>query len=330
MHGLPSRSGAELLDRLRAAAEAAEATLLTGAQVEALVADAEGTPRGLVARRPDGGVERIGARAIVLACSGYGGDPAMVRAHIPSLAEALYFGHPGNTGDAAKWGEALGAELAQMSGHQGHGSVAHPAGILVTWAVIAEGGVQVNAEGLRFWDESQGYSEAAEAVLAQPGGIAFDLFDARIAGIARQFEDFRSAEAMGAVLWADDAAALAGRIGVPAEALAATLAEVAAAKAGAPDRFGRGFAGAPPLAPPFAAVRVTGALFHTQGGLVVDARARVRHAGGGVFANLLAAGGAACGVSGPHAAGYLSGNGLLTAVVLGRLAGAEAARISRG
>ncbi|MCU0887029.1 MAG: FAD-dependent oxidoreductase, partial [Rubritepida sp.] len=181
MHGLPSRSGAELLDRLRSAAERAEVTLLTDAHVDALIADADGTPRGVQVTRPDGSRERIGAGAIVLACSGYGGDRALVARHIPSLAGALYFGHPGNTGDAVKWGEALGAELTQMSGHQGHGSVAHPAGVLVTWAVIAEGGFQVNSAGARFWNEAQGYSEAAEAVLGQPGGIAFDVFDARIA-----------------------------------------------------------------------------------------------------------------------------------------------------
>ena len=44
--------------------------------------------------------------------------------------------------------------------------------------------------------------------------------------------------------------------------------------------------------------------------------------------NLFAAGGAACGVSGPSAAGYLSGNGLLTAITLGRLSGAAAARLA--
>jgi fumarate reductase flavoprotein subunit len=81
-----------------------------------------------------------------------------------------------------------------------------------------------------------------------------------------------------------------------------------------------------PLAPPFHAVRVTGALFHTQGGLVVDEAARVLRPDGQALPNLFAAGGAACGVSGPLASGYLSGNGLLTAVVLGRLAGQAAAR----
>jgi fumarate reductase flavoprotein subunit len=73
-------------------------------------------------------------------------------------------------------------------------------------------------------------------------------------------------------------------------------------------------------------VRVTGALFHTQGGLVVDGDARVMLTGGEPMPNLFAAGGAACGVSGAHAPGYLSGNGLLAAVALGRVAGRTAGR----
>jgi len=92
------------------------------------------------------------------------------------------------------------------------------------------------------------------------------------------------------------------------------------------DRFGRNFARARPLAPPYKAVRVTGALFHTQGGLDIDADARVRAVDGRSLPNLFAAGGAAAGVSGTTAAGYLSGNGLLTAVVFGRIAGKQAAR----
>jgi fumarate reductase flavoprotein subunit len=48
---------------------------------------------------------------------------------------------------------------------------------------------------------------------------------------------------------------------------------------------------------------------------------------GTAFPNLFAAGGAAVGVSGHSASGYLSGNGLLTATVFGRLAGESAARL---
>jgi fumarate reductase flavoprotein subunit len=78
------------------------------------------------------------------------------------------------------------------------------------------------------------------------------------------------------------------------------------------------------------AVKVTGALFHTQGGLAIDASARVRKNSGGAFTNLFAVGGAAAGVSGSSANGYLSGNGLLKATVFGRLAGNTAARGSIG
>lgn len=325
MHGLPSRSGAELVDRLRAAVEQAAIPLLTDARVTALVRDTSGSLRGLVFTRPDGSSERVGAGAIVLACCGYAGNKALVRRHIPQLADAVYFGHPGNEGEAVQWAEALGASLQDMTGHQGHGSVAHPQGILVTWAVIMEGGFQVNAAGERFWNEASGYSEAGIAVLAQPGGIAFDVFDARIAGIARQFEDFRQAEAQGAIVEAESIEGLATRLKLPAAALAASLKDVEDHKRRSTiDRFGRVWTSAP-LAPPFRAVRVTGALFHSQGGVAVDEKARVRLAAGGIIPNLFAAGGAACGVSGPEASGYLSGNGLLTAVTLGWLAGRGAA-----
>jgi fumarate reductase flavoprotein subunit len=156
------------------------------------------------------------------------------------------------------------------------------------------------------------------------------VFDARIAGVARQFEDFRNAEAQGAILTAATPEELAGKAKLPVAALAATLAEVDAHKrAGSRDAFGRDWSRAAPLSPPYCAVRVTGALFHSQGGLAVDHAARVRLAAGGVIPNLFAAGGAACGVSGPDASGYLSGNGLLTAVVLGRIAGQGAAALSR-
>ncbi len=328
MHGLPSRSGQELIDALRGAAEAAGVEILCEAHVTALFADESGRILGLRFTRPDGSTEEIGCGQLILACNGYGGNRDLVSRYIPSLAQALYFGHPGNQGDALLWGQALGAATRHLSGHQGHGSVAHPAGILITWATMTEGGVQVNIRGERFSDESQGYSEQAAEVLKQPEGIAWAIFDERIAGIARQFEDFKRAEAMGAVLSADRWEDLAARMGVPAEALSATMAEVARCKTGeSKDSFGRHFKGLAPLSPRFLAVRVTGALFHTQGGLVIDQDARVLDTNSTPLANLFAAGGAACGVSGSKAAGYLSGNGLLTAVTLGRIAGLAAGRV---
>jgi len=330
MHGTPRRAGAELIDQLRSAVERAEIPLITDAVVSTLFADDDRRIRGLAFRRPDGTEERLACRALILGCNGYGGAKDLVARHIPDMADALYFGHPGNQGDAIRWGAALGARLADLGAYQGHGSVASPHGILISWAVIMEGGFQVNAAGQRFSDEAHGYSEQAVNVLAQPDGLAWSVFDARIAAIARQFEDFRAAEAQGAVRQADDVAGLAALLGIEATALADTFAAVDRAKAGAADAFGRHFAGVPKLQPPFHAVRVTGALFHTQGGLAIDQEARVIDTAGHPLPNLFAGGGAARGISGDGVAGYLSGNGLASAVTLGRLAGMAAGRLVKG
>ena len=83
--------------------------------------------------------------------------------------------------------------------------------------------------------------------------------------------------------------------------------------AGGIDAFGRRFQTGERLRPPYYGVRVTGALFHTQGGLCIDATTRVLDRAGQPLPNLFAAGGAARGVSGDAAWGYLSGNGLLSA-----------------
>lgn len=317
MHGLPSRSGLELVDALRAAAEATGVDIICNRRADRLFADGLNV-QGARLTRPDGGVENVRCMRLILASNGFGGNRDMVARLIPEIKDALWFGHEGNRGEAVQWGRALGAKTQHLAAYQGHGNVAHPHGILITWATIMEGGVQVNLEGERFWNESHGYSEAARMVLNQPEGQAFTIFDARIAAIARQFADFKEAEAQGAILWADSLADLAKVTGLPADALTRTLSSL---RDTVTDDFGRTWT-TPPLEPPFAAVRVTGALFHTQGGLVVDpACGQVLHKSGATFENLFAVGGAACGVSGSGDSGYLSGNGLLSAVGLGLIAG---------
>jgi fumarate reductase flavoprotein subunit len=328
MHGLPSRTGRELIDCLRNAAELSGIVVLTGCIAQTLFAEKDGRLRGIEIVRGDGSRERIGCDALILACNGYGGNPELVRRFIPEMAHALYFGHPGNRGDAVLWGERLGAELACLGAYQGHGSVATPHNILITWAVIMEGGFQVSAQGRRFCDETCGYSEQAAQVLRQPGGTAWDIFDARIAGIARQFEDFEAAERAGAMLIADSVDELAAKMRLPVDLFAEEWRSVEILKTSSGvDRYGRRFLAKQELQPPFFAVKVTGALFHSQGGLVIDTTGHVKRKDGSLFPNLFAAGGAAVGISGTTAAGYLSGNGLLTATVLGRLTGQGASAL---
>ncbi len=325
MYGTPNRTGSELMAGLEAACVMAGADILTDACVDTVIVDADNHVLGIEYVRPDGLRERLGCDQLILACCGFGGNWDMVIDYIPELKDAVFHGHPGNKGDAMFWGRELGAALADMHAYQGHGGLAAGHAIPILWPFIMEGGFQVNSQGLRFSDEAQGYSEQAVKVLAQPGHTAWSVLDQRLYDLMMKFDDFQQAATAGALVREDDLAALATRMSVPVAALKATFAEVDAVKSGNQvDPFGRDFQGKPPLAPPFYAAKVTGALFHTQGGLVVDRDARVLRADGLPFPNLFAGGGAARGISGAGADGYLAGNGLLTATTFGKLAGRAA------
>lgn len=313
MHGVPEKTGAGLMSRLQRAAAKAEVPILTQALVRELWQDAQCRINGVGFQRPSGAMEYLSCNVLILTCNGFGGNKTMVNELLPEMREAIFAGHAGNDGSAIAWGQALGARMADLGGYQGHGSWAVPQGALISWALMMQGGIQINAQGQRFHDETQGYSEAAVKVLAQPGGVVWNVFDEPLLQLARSFPDFCDAETAGAVKPCADLAALAGLIGCDASALAATLHETA----GGVDS-NRSFKRA--LTAPFYAVKVTGALFHTQGGLDIDADCRVLREDGTPLPNLLAAGGAARGVSGNAVWGYLSGNGLLSAVSGGYIA----------
>ena len=328
MHGTPNRTGAELMGSLCDAAARAGVEIVTQATVTDLFGDPLGRIHGLRCRRPDGSSEDLGCKALVLACCGFAGNPDMVGKHLPEIREAEFFGHPGNKGDALRWGMALGAAVADLGAYQGHGGLARGYGIPILWPAIIEGGIQVNRQGLRFSDESRGYSEQAVDVIRQDGAVAWTFFDETRHNLMLEFDDYRDAVAAGAIRKGDTLKAICDQMKIPVEAMARTLAEVSAlVDSGATDAFGRSFSGKQALAAPYCAVEVTGALFHTQGGLVVDENGQVLRPDGSAFPNLFAGGGAARGVSGPDASGYLAGNGLLTATTFGRLAGTAAASL---
>lgn len=327
MHGMPSRSGGELMGALASACEDAGVDILTDSLVDTLYVNAQDRIIAIATTRPDGARDVIGCGALILACCGFAGNQEMVSQLIPELEHATFHGHPGNKGDAIAWGRALDAKMADLSAYQGHAGLAAGYGIPILWPLIAEGGIQVNRAGLRFANEASGYSEQAVEVLRQAGHVAWSIYDARRHEIMCQFDDYQQAISAGCLVRAQTLAELAEATGINAKGLQDSVAETQNLVAsGERDAFGRSFAGKEPLEAPFYAVKVTGALFHTQGGLEVDEHARVMRSNGEAFANLYAGGGAARGISGPGADGYLAGNGLLTATTLGRLAGEHAAK----
>jgi fumarate reductase flavoprotein subunit len=328
IHAPSTRKGTQIVNELRNIITIKDNILLVQhAPVKDLIAlEGDGGVIGLEVEIVGQGINRVRAQKLILACNGFGRNTEMLKQYIPEMADAFYFGHEGNTGEGILWGMELGAATQHMGAYQAHGSVAYPHATLLTWVVIVNGGFQVNKQAKRFSNEYTGYSEHAIEVLQQEDKIAFEIFDERVYQSVLMFEDFNQCIEMGAVKKGATIEEIADLFQLPPEELRKTLESYnRAAEGRAPDSTGRqNFQG--PLNPPYYGVRVTGALFHTQGGLKVDKKAQVLGEDGSPIPNLHAGGGVAVGLSGSRVKGYSSANGLLAATVLGKIAGEEAAK----
>jgi len=245
----------------------------------------------------------FGAAPILLATGGFAANKKLLREFLPQVADAMHIGAGPNDGCAIDWGRERGAALSQMDGYQGQGHVNPGRGTRLGMTLPRLGAILLNREGKRFVDEAIGPSELAAVVLAQPGGRALEVFDKRIHDVAIKQGPYREAWEAGEIKVINDLAEL-GVPPVPPEMLA---------------KFER----------PLYAAWVTGALAHTQGGLAIDARARLVRADGSAIEGLFAAGGAAAGLAGRGGEGYLPGNGLAQSFALGLIAGEEMTSVGR-
>lgn len=319
MHAHPERGGPPVLAGLRRFVESCptvevwDQTTVTG-----LIADPTCGITGAHARR-GGQAWQMEAQRVVLACGGFGARPERVAQYLPEMAGAPHIGSPKDLGDALDWGEALGAALDRLGAYQGRDCI-FADGTRVTPPVLNQGGIAVNARGRRFVNELEDYSSLARVYRQQPGQGAYFIWDQRIQEQVAGVLVMRQAMARGGIVCAADAVELAQVFDLPRETLTATLRDWADLSPGSVDRFGRK---APdrPLAPPYFAARITGAVAHTQGGLVVDGCGRVLRSDGSAITGLWAGGNAIAGLSGRDCTGYLSGNGLLVAYTTGYLIG---------
>ncbi|MGH3366039.1 MAG: FAD-dependent oxidoreductase [Nocardioidaceae bacterium] len=324
-HTVPGRSGRTMLAGLIDATRAQDSVVMLGpARLTDVVVGGDGV-RAVTVTSPDGRGETVPTDAVLLATNGFGADADLVAKHIPEIAGAVYHGSGESTGDALRVGTAHGADTAFLDAYQGHAALAIPAATLAGWATVMHGGFLVGEDGRRFGDETVGYSEYAREVLAHANGRALLVLDQRIHDACLAFDDFRDTVESGALRWADTPEGLAAAFAVDPAGLAKTVTTAARLASGSgTDELGR-VSWEAALEPPYAGIRVSPALFHTQGGLRVDGSARVQRADRSPITGMYASGGAAMGISGHGAGGYLAGNGLLPALGLALLAAEDVA-----
>jgi len=328
VHGWPGRGGVDMIQLLHRKLADLGIDVLLGAKLVDIVAGEGGRAVGVVLERPGGALERIGCEALILASGGFAANHERVSHFMPEAAPARHNGHEGNQGDGLWLGEKLGGALADMASYQGYAMLTDPQGVTVPPGVLVEGGFLVNREGRRFVNEMDDIAGMVHPVMAQPGGEAFVIYDSAIEGRCAHIPETKALIELNAAKKADTPAALAGLLGIDAAAFEAGLAEAWRARdEGRPDAVGRVWGEDRPPSAAFHAVKVVGAIYHTQGGLQIDAAARFLRPDGSSLPNLFAAGCAARGVSGPSSWGYLPAMGLCAAVTLGMIAGRSAAAL---
>jgi fumarate reductase flavoprotein subunit len=330
LHAPVSRRGKDLVDDLLAAVAKRGIPLALGNGARELIVEANGVV-GADITTLSGERQRILAAKTILAVNGFAGNRDLVARFCPEMSGAQYFGARGSTGEAVLWGNELGAALGNIGAYQGYAAVSDPHGSLLSWTTIEKGGIIVNGAGHRFGDESAGYSGYTPHVMAQ-NGPCFAIFDQKIFDVTAAEAEFVELVNYGGVKKAQTPAGLAACHGLDPAAVTAAIEDYnKAARGERADAFGRRDFALAPLADTLYVCRVVPGLFHTQGGLMVDDDGRVLRGDRRPIANLFAGGGAAVGLSGrTGAGGYASGNGLLSAIGLGRLAGIAAAREIEG
>ena len=294
--------------------------------VLALQQDASGAVVGV--KTSDG---ILTARKIILASGGFGASTELLSKYIPKAVGIPFPGHHGSTGDGIKMGLEIGAAVENMGAFQPYPAYLGPGKRAVPPEVALSGGIMVDAAGRRFVDETRYPGGLGVKMLDLPGKQAYEIFDERIFQLHRDAPGLRSLARLfdaGLMLRAETPAELAGQLEINAEGLKQTMRDCnALAARGEKDVFGRVLPH--PLEGPYYGIKVTVALYHTQGGLKVNVDGQVIRADRSIIPNLYAGGGVAVGVSGKGLEGYLPGNGLLASLGLGMIAAKHAAAALR-
>ena len=168
-----------------------------------------------------------------------------------------------------------------------------------TLEFLASGAIVVDAQARRFVDEGYGGTHIANAVAALPDPLGTTIiFDSAIwEGPGREYElppNPHVIDAGARMIAAPTIPELAGKIGVPADALQRTVSEYnARLAAGAldkltPRRSVHAYKPWPIVKPPFLAMEMCAGLTYTMGGIATDAQGRVLREDGSPIAGLFA------------------------------------------
>jgi tricarballylate dehydrogenase len=336
----PAGGGLAMIEALARAAEAGGAAFFYRTTARGLLRNRRGDVSGLMAAGSDNEALAFHAPAVILASGGFQGNAEMLSRYIGARARYLrpvarggYY----NKGEGIRMALEIGAAPAGDFGDF-HAEPLDPrSGAPEPVVMVFNYGILVNQAGERFTDEAPAtvdacYEAVSRRIFQEPGGIAYAILDSRIDDVPGWKRSVRSDQPPIAAETLDD---LAAKLGMPGDALAAT---VAAYNAACPDGVFKpleadGLRTRPGLAPPksnwsrrietppFLAFPIICGNCFTFGGIKTNKRGQVINADGAIIPGLYAAGE----MTGLYFKTYTGATSVMRGAVFGRIAGMEAA-----
>ena len=283
----------------------------------------DGKAVGIKGTGKDGHKVTINAKSVVIATGGFGANAEMVEKYKPELKGFATTNAEGAQGQGIDMATAVGAATVDMDQIQIHPTVhieedgnAH----LITEGLRGDGAILVNAEGKRFYDEVSTRDKVSAAIIAQPEKSAWLIVDQSMVDKSAVIAGYiKSGYTVTGATYEE----LAKAMGVDEATFTSTMNtwnQAVEAKSDA--EFGRTSFANPLTTAPYYAIKITPAVHHTMGGIVINPKAEVLNEKGEVISGLFAAGEVTGGV---HGANRLGGNAVADFVVFGRIAGQSAA-----
>ncbi|MGA2315886.1 MAG: FAD-dependent oxidoreductase [Thermodesulfobacteriota bacterium] len=317
------------LERLREVLEKQGGKITYETKAKELIMDSRGKVVGVKAI-DNAGVKDYISKAVIIASGGFSANKEMLQLWVDPDADAMMArGVPWSTGDGIKMAHKAGALLVNMGGMTGlHIAAVSPKNTAAgNPFIVLPFCIAVNREGKRYMDESKGYVAHGKAVMKQPGQKVALVFDEEIKKTPAGTATVKLFQGLGIeVIDAETIEGLASKIGAPPAALKLTVDEFNNAV-----KDGKALGIKPPkealankiITPKFYAFYpLVPGITLTFGGVKVNTNAQVLEPDGRIIPGLYSAG--EC-VGGIFYDDYISGGSLARCVVLGRIAGKNAA-----
>lgn len=283
----------------------------------------DGKAVGIKGTGKDGHKVTINAKSVVIATGGFGANAEMVEKYKPELKGFATTNAEGAQGQGIDMATAAGAATVDMDQIQIHPTVhieedgnAH----LITEGLRGDGAILVNAEGKRFYDEVSTRDKVSAAIIEQTDKSAWLVVDQAMVDKSAVIAGYiKSGYTVTGATYEE----LAKAMGVDEATFTSTMNtwnQAVEAKSDA--EFGRTSFANPLTTAPYYAIKITPAVHHTMGGIVINPKAEVLNEKGEAISGLYAAGEVTGGV---HGANRLGGNAVADFVVFGRISGQSAA-----